>query len=48
MSSLKTSLLGIEFENHPDLTRILLPDSFIGFPLKKNYVQNDLRLRWNK
>ena len=41
-------LLGIKFENHPDLRRILLPESFEGFPLKKNYIQKDSRLRWNK
>ncbi len=41
-------LLGLVFENHPDLRRILLPESFEGFPLKKDYVQKDLRLRWNK
>lgn len=41
-------LLGIKFENHPDLRRILLPESFKGYPLKKNYVQDDARLRWNE
>ena len=41
-------LLGVKFENHPDLRRILLPESFKGFPLKKNYVQDDSRLRWNE
>ena len=40
-------LFGIKFINHPNLKRILLPDSFIGYPLRKDYKMQDERLMWN-
>jgi len=33
-------LIGIDYEGHPDLRRILLPDTWQGHPLSQNYDQD--------
>ncbi len=30
-------MFGVEYEGHPDLKRILLPDGWTGYPLRKDY-----------
>ena len=40
-------MFGIRFEGHPDLRRILLPEEFTAFPLRKDYPLQGLGERHN-
>ena len=40
-------LFGVKFLGNVNLKRLYMPEDWKGFPLRKDYVQDDTRLAWN-
>lgn len=40
-------LFGINFVGNKNLKRLYMPEDWEGFPLRKDYVQDEMRLAWN-
>lgn len=40
-------LFGIQFIGNKNLKRLYMPENWDGYPLRKDYIQDDTRLCWN-
>ena len=40
-------MFGVMFIGNDDLKRLYMPENWNGYPLRKDYIQDDTRLAWN-